>query len=148
MHVIPQAVPICDSLEMFSGMYSSTTDQHRDIRPSSKACDGLDYLKFKEYLTQHSQFAYKHEHKDKLVCISSGIVAPSKANADKAFEVGEEAARQMTGNNYTEVKLKRNDRVILIGTAINSTQMRGFEVKIDPMSLFLRVLCVSKYKRR
>ena len=142
VHVIPQAVPICDSLELFSGVYSSTTDQHRDIRPSSKARDGLDYLKFKEYLTQHSPFAYKDEHKDKLVCISSGIVAPSKANADKAFEVGEEAARQMTGNNYAEVKLKRNDRVISIGTAINSTQVRGFEVEIDPMSLFLRVLCV------
>ena len=96
VHVIPQAVPICDPLEMFSGVYSSTTDQHRDIRPSSKASDGLDYLKFKEYLIQHSQFAYKDEHKDKLACISSGIVAPSKANVDKAFEVLGEVARQMS----------------------------------------------------
>ena len=43
----------------------------------------------------------------RLVCISTGIIAPATANADGAIELGELAANQLTGKNYADVKLKR-----------------------------------------
>lgn len=76
------------------------------------------------------------------MCIATGIVAPVSANPDRAFELGGTAAKNITGQNYADVKLKRNDRVISIGAASDSVEVRGKEVEIDPMSLFLRVTCV------
>ena len=142
VHIIPQTVPICESLEMFSGIHSNTTDQHKDLRPTSIARDCLHYTKFKIYLSQHSPFLFKQEHKDRLVCISTGIVAPASANPDRAIELGELAANNLTGQNYADAKLKRNDRVVSIGVASESIEVRGHQVEIDPMSLFLRVTCV------
>ena len=74
---------------------------------------------------------------DRLVCISTGIVAPATANADGAIELGELAANQLTGKNYTDVNLKRNDKVITIGVATNGAKVRGCQVEIDPLFLFV-----------
>ena len=111
VHIIPQTVPICESLEVFSGVHSNTTDQHKDLRPTS-ARDGIHYTWLKDYLSQHSPWhsIHKGEYMDRLVCISTGIVAPATANADGAIELGELAANQLSGKNYTDVKLKRNDK--------------------------------------
>lgn len=142
VHIIPQTVPICESLEVFSGVHSNTNDQHKDLRPTSITRDCLHYSRFNDYISQHSPLDYIAEHKDRLVCIATGIVAPVSANPDRAFELGGTAAKNITGQNYADVKLKRNDRVISIGAASDSVEVRGKEVEIDPMSLFLRVTCV------
>ena len=84
---------------------------------------------------------YTGDHKDKLVCIATGIVALLLANPDRAFQLGKTAANTLSGQNYADVKLKRSDRVISIGAASDSVAIRGKEVEIDPMSLFLRVTC-------
>ena len=86
----------------------------------------------------------KGEYKDRLVCISTGIVSPATANADRAIELGELAADQLTGKNYADVKLKKNDQVISIGVVINGAEVRGCQVEIGPLSLFLRVTCVLR----
>ena len=131
VHIIPQTVPICDSVEVFSGVHSNATDQHKDLRPTSTARDGIRYTRFKDYLAQHSPFIYKGEYMDNLVCISTGIVAPATANADGAIELGEltASANQLTGKNYTDVKLKRNDKVTYIGVATNGAEVRGCQVE-------------------
>ena len=141
VHIIPKTVPICESLEDFTGIHSSSTDQHQDLRPSPVARDRLHFVKFKNFISEHSPFNYKAEHKDSLVCISNGFVAPKSANPDHAFELGEIAANSITGKNYADVKLKRKDRVISIGAATDSVEIRDNEVEIDPMALFLRVTC-------
>ena len=110
VHIIPQTVPICESLEVFSCVHSNTTDQHKDLRPTSTARDGIHYTWPKDYFSQHSPFIYKGEYIDRLVCISTGIVASATANAGGAIELRELAANQLTGKNYTDVKLKRNDK--------------------------------------
>ena len=140
VHIIPRAVPICGSLESLSGVNTGTTDQHKDIRPSSRASDGLHFKRFKDSLSQHSPFIYKGEYKDRLMCISTGFIAPPPANAEMAIELGEAAAEQLTGKTYADVKLKRNDKVTSIGATTNSAEVRGCKVEIDPISLFLPVM--------
>ena len=131
-------------LEVFSGVHFNTTDQHKDLRPTSTARDGIHYTSFKDYLAQHSPFIYKGEYMDRLVCISTGIVDPATANADRANKPGELAANQHTGKNYANVKLERNDKVISIGVATNGAEVRGCQVEIGPLSLFLRATCVLR----
>ena len=130
VHIIPQTVPICESLEVFSGVHSNTTDQHKDLRPTSTARDGIHYTRFKDYHAQHSPFIYKGEYMDRLVCISTGSVAPATVNTDGAIELGELAANQLTGKNYTDVKFKRNDKVTSIGVATNGAEVCGCQVEI------------------
>ena len=78
------------------------------------------------------------------MCISTGIVALAEANADQEFELGELAADQITGKNYADAKLKRKDKVVSICTTKNNTGDRGCQMKIKPISLFLRVTCVMR----
>ena len=92
VHIIPLTVPICESLEVFSGVHSYTTDQHKDLRPTSTARDGI-HLKITLPSTPHSSTR---------VNIWTGIVAPATANADRAIELGELTANQLTCNNWQE----------------------------------------------
>lgn len=142
VHILPKTVPMCESLECYSGIHSHTTDQQKDLRATATARDGLHFTKFRTYIAQHSPFSYKGECKDKFVCIATVVVAPATANADRAIEAGEEAAKRLTAMNYADAKLKINDKVISIGAANNSAIVRGHQVEIDPISLFIRVTCV------
>lgn len=144
VHIIPRTVPVCESLEDFCGIHSQTSDQHTDLRASTTARDGHHYIAFRNWFDDHSPFSYAGAHRDSLVSVSTGIVAPKSANADRAFELGREAAERIVGENYADVKLKRKDRVISIGTANNSVTVRDQEVEVDPTLLFMRVTCVIK----
>ena len=144
VHVLPKAVPICDSLESFCDVHSQTSDQHTDLRTTTTARDGIHYTTFRQFITSHSPFAYSGEKHDTLVSVSSGVVAPNCANADLAIELGERAAARLTEQSYADAKLKRNDRVISIAAAANTATVRGQDIEIDQSALFMRVTCVIK----
>ena len=100
--------------------------------------DSNDMKVFKAYLTQHSPFEYDGENSEKLVCIANGVIAHPKANPDKSFDVGEKAAAAMDGSNFSQVKLKRSDKVISMSAAIGSVNVREVEVEVDSTNLLLR----------
>ena len=79
-------------------------------------------------MSWHSSFAYIGEYSSRLVSIATGVVAPTSANADCAIALGEE----MTGMNYADAKLWRNDKVMSIGAATNSATVRSHDVEVDP----------------
>ncbi len=144
VHVLPKTVPVCESLETFCGIHSQTSDQHSDMRVSTTVRDGQHYAIFRNWFCDHSPFCYTGHHRDSLVSVSTGQVAPKSVNADCAFELGREAAERLTGENYADAKFKRNDRVVSIATANNTVTVRNNEVEIDPNLLFMRVTCVMK----
>lgn len=144
VHVTPRCIPICNSLEVFAGVHTQTTDQHHDLRPSSTAQDAKDYSTFLNWLQLHSPLSYASH--DTLVSISTGLVADKSANADQAYEVGKAAAAAMTGCNYADVKLKRRDRVKSISAATDNIKVRGKEVEINSALLFMRVTCVINHQ--
>ena len=78
------------------------------------------------------------------LAFQTGVVAPKCSNADCAAELGIEAAARLTGQNYSDVKLKRNDRVISIGAATNTATVHGQDIEVDPTLLFMRVTCVIR----
>ena len=63
---------------------------------------------------------YSGSSQGRLVFISTGVIAPKSANSDLALEIGEAVAQYLVGNNFSEVKLKRNDMVVFIGSSLNS----------------------------
>ena len=36
VHALPRCVPICDALEQFTGVHTATSEQHKDLRPSTQ----------------------------------------------------------------------------------------------------------------
>ena len=99
INVLPQTVPICDSLELFCGVHSGTSDQHTDLRATATARDSRDAVTFCNYFTSHPPFAYGGKCCDNLINIATRVVIPKCSNADCAVELGTEAAAHLAGQN-------------------------------------------------
>jgi len=50
-------------------------------------------------------------YKNRRVCISTGIIALTTANADMTIELGEDEAEHLIGKTYAGAKLNRNDKL-------------------------------------
>ena len=57
VHVLPQCIPICKSLEDFCGVRTQTSGQHCDLRASTPVRDGKDFGEYQNWLKSHSPFA-------------------------------------------------------------------------------------------
>ena len=140
VHSLPKCVPLCNALENFAAVHSGTSEQHRELRPSSEARDNTDLNHFVQWLEAHPPFTPLQP--DLLVSIATGIVADSSVNCDSAIQVGETAMKRMTGKTYAEVKLHRKDKVKSLGAMKNIIKVRGEEVVVNPSILFSRITCI------
>ncbi|KAG1715034.1 hypothetical protein GQR58_000608 [Nymphon striatum] len=93
--------PICDALEQFTGVHTGTSEQHKDMRQSNQSRDNKDRGIFFGWLQVHPTFV--GYEKDRLVSLSTGIVADTSVNCDNAVELGLNAASEMAGKNQSTV---------------------------------------------
>ena len=102
VHALTRCAPTCDASE-----------QHKGLRQSSQARDIKDRAIFEGWLHAHPPFAGYEA--DRLVSVSTGIVADESVNCDQAVEIGNKAASDMTGKKFTNAALRRNDKVTTMG---------------------------------
>ena len=140
VHALPRCIPICDELEQFTGVHTGTSEQHKDIRQSTRARDNKDRCIFVGWLKAHPPFAGYET--DRLVSLSTGIVADPSVNCDKAVEIGLAAASEMNGRKFTDIKLHRNDKVKTIGAKSETVKIRGQSTEVNSTLLFNRITCV------
>ena len=87
VHALPRCALTCDALERFTGVHTGTSEQHKDMRPSTQSRDNKDRGVFVGWLNAHPPFAgYKA---DRLVSLSTGAVADVSANCDNAVAIGQ-----------------------------------------------------------
>ena len=139
VHIYPRCVPIFESLEEFCSVRSSTTEQHKDLRESSKTHDYDDYAKFFTWFKGHSPLNFPRQ--DRIVSLL-GIVAEDSCNAEEAYEVGVALADKVTNTQYSDIKLARKVRVKSINASHNTVQVRNYDAEINSNVLFLRLSCV------
>lgn len=140
VHALPRCAPICDELEQFTGVHTGTSEQHRDLRQSTQSRDKKDRGTFVEWLEAHPPFAgYEAE---RLVCLSTGLVADLSVNCDSAVELGRKAASGMSGKKFTDLTLRRGDKVKTIGSKQKTVRVRGENVEVNPSLLLNRITCV------
>lgn len=144
VHVIPRCVPICNEVEKFCGVHACSSEQHTDLRATTTARDSMHFTTLYNWLRNHNPFSYCSVNG--LVCISSGVVAESSANADNAYNIGKETADKLTGLKYGDVKLKRTDKVTSISAASNAVTVRGKEVHVNSNLLLMRTTCTIRKK--
>lgn len=140
VHALPQCVPICQYIETITGVYSSTSEQHKDLRPSSKVRDDEDVQRFISWFQSHSPCEYNNT--DGLVSLTTGEVASSKVNCEQAYSISTAAANAVTGQEFPTIKLKSSDKVVTFNSAKNSVKVRGQTLNINPEMLFHRITCV------
>ena len=73
VHALPHCVPICDALEQFTGVHTSTSEQHKDLCPNTQSKDNRDCNIFEQWLQSRPPFAGYET--DKIVLLSTGIAA-------------------------------------------------------------------------
>ena len=74
--------------------HTATSEQHKDLRSSTQAKDKTDYDVFIQWLQARPPFAGYQP--DRLVSISSGVVADTSVNCDNAVQSGQAAASEIT----------------------------------------------------
>ena len=112
VYALPCCASICDALEQ-SGGHTGTSEQHKDLRQSSQARDIKDRrANFEVWLHTHLPFAVYEA--DRLVSVSTGIVAVESVNCNQAVEIGSKAASDKRGKKFTNAELRRNDKVTTI----------------------------------
>ena len=87
VHALPQCILIRNALESFASVHSETSEQHRDLSPTSQSRDISDLNLFVQWLEDHSPFVI-HEP-EVLFSLATGIMADRSVNCDDAFQIGQ-----------------------------------------------------------
>ena len=90
------------------GVSFVTTEQHVDSRVSRIARDESDVQKFVEWFTIHNPFPVG----DCIVSISTGLMGDETINCHLAVEAGMSSISKIIGNNFSDVKFQRKERVM------------------------------------
>ena len=135
------------NLEPFADVFSSSSEQHRDLR-SSRLDRDLKYLEsFIVWLRLHS--SCKYTASESLVSLATGVIADSTVNCDLAYSIGKVTSESVTGQIFTTVQLKRKDKIISFSSSRNAARVRGQDVDIEPNILWHRLpLLISSNQER
>ena len=121
------------ALESFTSVHSGTSDQHRDLRPISQSRDIPDLNLLVQWLEDHSPFVI-HEP-EVLFSLATGIMADRSGNCDDSMT-------KLTGKTYSEVTLRRKDKVKSLVAMKNTIKVRGVDTVINPSLMFIRITCI------
>ena len=78
---------------------------------------------------------------DRLVSLSTGLVADDCVNCENAIEICQQATSEMTGKKFSEIKLRRNDKVKTMDAKHTTVNARGQCMAVNPALLFNRITC-------
>ena len=138
---LPATVPICESFEEFCNVLSGSSEQHKDLRPSSlKKCFDV-HKTFIEWFDHHPPFP---NEAISMINISNGVVASTNVNCHKAFEIGFEAASKINDMEFCNVEISRKEKVVTM--SVNNISIRDKIVDINPLLLFHRICSVIESK--
>ena len=137
----PLCWKVCTALEKMVGASSGTSEQHVELRESRRGRAHADLSKILKWFDMHSPFERNDEL---LVSLSTGVVADHTINCDLAKELGLNGVRDIVGNNFHEVKIKRKNKVLPLSAMSGTIMVRDEEIVVNPQQLFMRISCVLK----
>lgn len=97
-------------LEEFCGVTYGTSEQHVDARLSRVQKDDADVTILLDWFSYHYPFPIGQF----VMPISTGITGGEKIDCHKAFEKGIHSIAKIIGNNFSDVKFQRKNRVVTI----------------------------------
>ncbi|XP_029341748.1 uncharacterized protein LOC100571724 isoform X2 [Acyrthosiphon pisum] len=133
----PVASTITDQIEQFTNTFHFTSEQHVDQRDSRIKIDNKHIGILSNWLNIHNPFPELHE----IMSISTGVVGNEQINCYQAQEVGQQTMKNVIGDNFSDIKLQRANRVVSLDFARKLTVcIRDEILSIDPLLLFQRIM--------
>lgn len=126
----------CEHVEDFLRLKRYSSSQHKDLSDSRLIRDNHDQDLLIEFFRDHNPFSVGDEKG--LYSISTGVVAGDDINCHDAEGVGLRIISRIVGENFEDVKLKRNDKVKTLNP--HSIKIRNESIAVDPRP-FNRILC-------
>lgn len=133
---MPATCEMCTKVEEFCGLRSSYSEQHIELRPSRIVRDNEDTGRISQWFLSHPPFSDNKE----IMSLATGIIGDDKINCYKSYEIGLESMNAITGQTFSEVKLKRKNRVLPLATINSSVTIREDIVPVDTTLLFQRII--------
>jgi len=137
---MPVMHSVSEAIERFTGVLSSSTEQHVDLRPSRISKDNKDSEKLRKWLSEHPPFP----DLDKIVSLGTGIVGGADINCHNALEVGTAGMKDIVGKTFAELSFSRKKRVMPLSTVSSSIKINDIVVPIDPALLYQRISFVKE----
>lgn len=98
---------VCDEVEKFCGVFSATTEQHVDARPSRIVRDNSDSEKLDNWLSERQPFIEACN----LRSLSTGVIGDSTRNCHLCDEVGAKMLNEMIGRPFATYKFQRKKKI-------------------------------------
>ena len=137
----PAAVLISQAVESFSGVTAQSSEQHVQLRESRQCRDSRDVQTLIQWLVEHPPFQFESNN---LISLSTGVVGGETISCDSAVDCGLKAMKNMIGKTFSNVVLRRKDKVMPLSSANSGVKVRGEYIAINYMQLFHRIVCVVR----
>lgn len=128
---------VCDEVENFCGVFSATTEQHVDARPSRIVRDNSDSEKLDNWLSERQPFIEACN----LRSLSTGAIGDSTINCHLCDEVGAKMLNEMIGRPFATYKFQRKKKVLPLAAITKSIRVDNNApvVPVQPLLLFQRM---------
>jgi hypothetical protein len=120
---------------------SFSTTQHADVSTSRASRDFADIMKIVEWFEANNPFDTFNRS---LRSLSNGVSAAENdpVNCDKAEDIGASIMQRMNGLPYSEVSIKKADKVVTLSQIGTVSAPRSKQVNIDATVLFSRLVVI------
>lgn len=135
---------VCEEIEKFCNVSLDTTDQHVNAKDSRVQRDNTDVKKVIEWFAFHDPFSKINQ----ILSIANGILGDDKINCYNAYETDLVLMKNMFGQNFNNIKLKRSDKVLPLLTANSCVKVHNTKIFIDPLLLFQRISIIKKFDKQ
>lgn len=133
---LPSTTDVCDSLEKFVHLASSSSEQHKSLRNASVQKDHEHIQIFYDWLRTKGSFLDKKE----IVLLSSGVVGDDTIDCWMAKEKGKMGVATIIGSNYGDVTVKRTFKIRPISTMGSQLKINDDAVPINTTLLLQRAI--------
>ncbi|KAJ8877078.1 hypothetical protein PR048_021530 [Dryococelus australis] len=112
---------ICTSLEEFSDVHFSSTEQHVDFRGARQKRDTAGVAKLTQWLENHPPFPSTQE----IMSLETGVVGDSNIDCYNAISVGKRAIAEVVGKHISDVKLSWRNKALPLACVNNPTTINN-----------------------
>lgn len=141
IHTLPSCADICRNIEEFCGVHTVSSEQHVELRETRKKRDIQDMKIMLGWLEAHNPFMPRPT--DELVSLATGLVGDNSINCHKAAEIGTKSLQQLVGKKFSELKLKRSDKVNPLSSMNKTIVIREENVIVNTEELFARIVLIK-----
>ena len=136
--------PICaeigQSIFYIAGLSSDEQDGHRDLTAARIQRDMPDIKKLLDVFFERGVFSTASE---KLVSLSTGLVADDLVNADEAKTVGDKILQSMVGETVSSYSFTQKAQVKTLASAVYVKAPSGGRIEMDPQRLYQHLLLMG-----